>query len=71
MTKADPNDARHVIWALGKCFFFTNLCLIVYLGSYIKNTGLEGKGELVMVKTGLNDTRCVVWALGKPFYIYY
>ena len=36
--KTGPNDARHVVWALGKSFFFfdvfvffnTNECVIVY-----------------------------------------
>ena len=29
ITKTGPNDARRIVWALGKCFFFLHVFLLL------------------------------------------
>ena len=68
--KTGPNDARHVIWAKGMCFYFTFMFFYTYyifffylgfIGVYKRQGGL---GWVVMRKTGPNDAKHVVWAIG-------
>ena len=56
----DPNNARHIIWALGEFFFFpsyyfilTNVLLYLYVlyMTYAKGRGLEGPEGLKLAQT--------------------
>ena len=42
-----PNNARHIVWAIGECFFFfyflffftlTKILLYIHIGYYLQNT---------------------------------
>ena len=64
MTKTGPNDARHVVWAKGRCFFFasrffyTNQQFLFYLGYIHVFKWQGGFSWMAMRKTGPNDARC-------------
>src|ERR1700678_2995671 len=72
--KKGPNDARCVVWAIGKFFFE---CTIYFLPT-TPIVGLDDahKGpqrptqaykDETKIKKGPNDARCVVWAIGEFF----
>ena len=75
MMRKGPNNARHVVWALGECFlisfmfFDDNICFIADMAYNIQITQLERLWNVKMMRKGPNDTRCVVWALGECFLI--
>ena len=50
-TRTGPNDASHVVWAIGKffiyifflCFFILNKCFILYIGFKLGNIRHGGR----------------------------
>ena len=63
-----PNDARHVVWAIIK-FFYYDFCglLIQKLYIQIQPMFLMAQGRQV-TKTGPNNASGVVWAIGNFFF---
>ena len=58
--RTGPNDARHVVWAIGEFFmisfvFFLNILTNV-LFTYSRNIQSIGAGRSEMTRTGANDT---------------
>ena len=77
ITKTGPNDARHVVWALGMFLFsfFRVLYILTngflfYLGCIYVLYAQEGFGWTAIMKTGPKDIRHVFWALGTIFLIF-
>ena len=69
-TKAGPNYARHVVWALRYVFshvFSILLMILLQSGSYYVLQTCGGPEWAMTTKAGPNNTRCVVWALGMIF----
>ena len=66
-----PNNARHVVWALGERFlfriFYTNLCFISVLNMYATRYVLGRAGT---TKPGPNDAKCVIWTLGELILLF-
>ena len=66
-----PNDARHVIWARSKFYFyslFVLLLLMLLTSVYKLNTQRRVRKKGMVTKTGPNDARRVVWANSKSFF---
>src|ERR1700678_2339922 len=75
ITKTGPNDARHIVWALGAMFlilFFYILTndFLFYLRPRYVLQAREGFVSMAITRTGPNDARHVVWALGAMFLIF-
>ena len=70
-----PNDAGHVVWALGECisFFFSfvfidsNACFFAYTASNLHTTRYGDRQKSTTMGNGPNENRHVVWALGARF----
>ena len=65
-TRTGPNDASHVVWALGEFFFNLLHVFFGYLTIYIGTTdSLKvqcGSTQAKTTTTGPNDTSHTVWA---------
>ena len=67
-----PNDARHVVWAIGEFFIYffrVFLTLIDILSIYSCNIRSTRAGRYRTIRIGPNDAPGVVWALGE--YIFF
>ena len=65
--KTGPNDARRVVWAIGKFFFFFLSSFNILTNDYIvfsSNLHFEGFRWAVIMKMGSNNAICIIWALG-------
>ena len=62
MMKMGPNNARHIIWALGEVFYILNhVFLLTYILLYIQLLFTkQAIGRATMMETSPNDARCVV-----------
>ena len=71
MGKTGPNDARHVVWAIGKYFFFlfhvllnlTNVFCLLKFYMHYKGTERVGIGSDEKNGPKRHKTRCLgIWA---------
>ena len=64
-----PNDARHIVWALGECFlisfifFDDNICFNADMTYNIQTTRLERLWKAKMARKGPNNVSSIVWGL--------
>ena len=64
-----PNDARHVIWALGECFlisfvfFDDNICFNADMTYNIQTMRLERLWKAKTARKGPNNVSSIIWAL--------
>ena len=71
MRKTGPNDAKRVVWAIGKSFFFSLrffFIFFIYLGLIHVINRQRGLGWPAIRKTGPNNASCVVWAISMCFF---
>ena len=78
MMRKGPNNARHIVWALGECFlisfvfFDDNICFNADMTYNIQTTRLERLWKAKMVRKGPNDVSSIVWTLGECFsFVFY
>src|ERR1700728_700926 len=67
MMQTGPNDARHVVWAIGMSFLISvRVFHILMIISVIFRLYLSNKctRRPAITQTGPNDARRVVWAIG-------
>src|SRR6202522_2190310 len=79
-TKKGPNNARRVVWALGKVFFGFFLRFIdnaspqqptpANAGQHRPTQANEGQCRPTKTKKGPNDARHVAWATGEFFFFF-
>ena len=73
MMRKGPNNARHVVWALGECFlisfifFDDNICFNADMTYNIKTMQLERLWKAKTVRKGPNNARHIVWAVCECF----
>ena len=69
--KTDPNNTRHVIWAISKLIYF--LSCLIYTNNYIYVLFYIFKdfGKVAAQETRPNDARCIIWATNKFFFSFF
>ena len=66
VTVTGPNDARHVVWALGDFFF---LCSFLILNDIYSMEGSpRASSKAMRTIMGPNGAKCVVWAHGEYLF---
>ena len=66
VTVTGPNDARHVVWALGEFFI---LCSFLILNDIYSMEGSpRASSKVTRMIMGPNSAKCVVWAHGEYFF---